>query len=193
MSPTDKTCVACKAVEGRYKCPTCSQYTCSVPCNKAHREGHADDPQPQLIPSDTVPDEGGEVSDEDKWFHNNINKLFAKFPTLQYQLASIHEATEPPSADHSRPHGMNYSSKPNQKKQQPWTADIGLENGIKALRHARDSAEDDGLDEYCDLVKIHNTRKADAAERLRRKMGETDAEIIARLIREEEEHDQVRS
>ncbi|KAH8678124.1 hypothetical protein BX600DRAFT_507093 [Xylariales sp. PMI_506] len=196
MIPADRICVACEEADGKYKCPRCLRYTCSLACNKKHREEHAGDETSAHVSSEAsslladqtastletiMPSQPGtEVGDDGE--SDELNVLFRKYPLLRSQLKSIADATDPPPPEDKNHNHMN----PRRKKQQPWTREVGYQNGIDALRRALQKDVSGGLQEYCELVKILNERKdRDNAEEARRQAAARDAEVIGQLMREE--------
>ncbi|KAK8039728.1 hypothetical protein PG993_008139 [Apiospora rasikravindrae] len=191
MIPAERICISCEKEDGKYKCPKCAKYTCSLPCSKAHREIHDNEPQPEpkagessSAQADNEPEpEGG---------HSPLTKLFKKYPNLPHQLRAIADSTDPPKDEA----GNRLHFQPNRrgKKQEPWTQEIGLQNGMTALRRGlssapRGSADSEGLREYCELFKHQLAEKAERGEdpdaEFRRRTAQHDAEVIRKLMEEE--------
>ncbi|KAK8862894.1 zinc finger domain-containing protein [Apiospora arundinis] len=195
MIPAERICIACEKVDGKYKCTKCAKYTCSLPCSKAHREVHDNEPQP--------PNAGAEEEEEPEGGHSPLSKLFKKYPELPQQLRDIADATDPPKDDKSgggnsrnnrfNPRGGRGGG--GNKRQEPWTKEIGLQNGMNLLRRNLASPspqQSEGLREYCELFKHEMAQKAEQGEDpdalFRRRAAEHDAEVIRRLMEEEESH-----
>ena len=75
---------------------------------------------------------------------------------------------------------------------EPWTKDVGFQNGVAALRRALNGPECEGLAEYCELVRYQNARKAEAEAEdpdaaFRRLRAQRDAQVIGQLIKSEKE------
>ncbi|KAI0009316.1 hypothetical protein F4779DRAFT_617762 [Xylariaceae sp. FL0662B] len=51
---TKPLCLVCDTVEGKYKCPRCNLYTCSVACFREHRDNHPPMPEPADDSSSTL-------------------------------------------------------------------------------------------------------------------------------------------
>ncbi|EFA09025.1 zinc finger HIT domain-containing protein 3 [Tribolium castaneum] len=101
----DKTCVICKE-EGKYKCPTCFVYYCSVQCCRKHRENKCDVwvknggealPQAEIsqtkaryTSADTVPFEKLQLLNGDE----NLKNLLCN-PHLRDLLVTINNSKEP--------------------------------------------------------------------------------------------------
>ncbi|KAK7948908.1 uncharacterized protein PG986_009794 [Apiospora aurea] len=196
MIPAERICISCGKEDGKYKCTKCAKYTCSLPCSKAHREIHDNEPQPE--PSNSATKADNETEPEPEGGHSPLTKLFKKYPNLPHQLRAIADSTDPPK-DES---GNRLNFVPNSrgggrggKKQEPWTQEIGLQNGMNALRRGlssapRGSAESEGLREYCELFKHQLAEKAEKGEdpdaEFRRRAAQHDAEVIRKLMEEEQ-------
>ncbi|CAK7209217.1 hypothetical protein SBRCBS47491_000369 [Sporothrix bragantina] len=173
-------CGVCLTEPSKYKCARCTLAYCSVACSRIHRDNHPPDaptdenkkpappPPSSLPPKPTPPPHPFHVLDDAP----ELQRLFARYPTLPERLRSIYEATQPPKV------GSNGSSGPGNKlwKQnargggggrggrggshntpsfnKPWTKEMGLKQGQKALRRARvDPGEDgDAVRAYCETV-----------------------------------------
>ncbi|KAI1855329.1 hypothetical protein JX265_006528 [Neoarthrinium moseri] len=194
----DRLCVACEAVEGKYKCPRCLKYTCSLACSKSHREGHPAEEEKPVAPAaepllaaapssgaaeQQRPQDGAEEPDE-------FNKLFQKYPNLSSQLLAIAGETDPPATmTPGSESGEKFGFR--RKNPKPWTKEIGIQNALNALRKARDEDFSGGIQEFCELVKITNARKEqeNADDVFRRLAAQRDAQEIGQLIRTEKERD----
>lgn len=170
-------CGVCHTEASRYKCPRCPLAYCSVACSRTHRDNHppTDDDKPAASSgagNASVTPTPAPTSNENRHPFSvlddsaELRRLFAKYPRLTRRLRQICEATQPPSQPSAAPareearkrfpwdvaaaQGGNGSPRPDQ----PWTTEIGLRQGRKALCRARvDPSEDgDGVREYCELV-----------------------------------------
>ncbi|KAI0843342.1 hypothetical protein F5Y06DRAFT_2015 [Hypoxylon sp. FL0890] len=208
-------CVVCDATEGKYKCTLCSSYTCSLTCFREHRDNHppveaATPAQPNATPaapSNAVSTHDGsqdplhaqqnptqpttfkrsEIADMPEY-----KALTQRYPNLEHLLWNIAAATDPPNSDspNSGKHGtLPGSNKGHRKTTQPWTKDMGYENGIEVLRRTRDGPGDDrdALREYCELVRIYTARResANAEADIRRQIAKDNAKAISELIKKE--------
>lgn len=136
--------------------------SCSVACNKIHRETHASEPEPApkprslVVPPPSATEQGHGIDNNP--FHvlessEQLQYLFKKYPRLRDQLLDIHTATmEPPSIKSKIPASL---MKDLPKNSDTWDRDKGIANGKAALRKARRAAGEDGeaLREYSELVK----------------------------------------
>ncbi|KAK6844645.1 hypothetical protein PG995_014755 [Apiospora arundinis] len=184
MIPAERICIACEKVDGKYKCTKCAKYTCSLPCSKAHREVHDNEPQP--------PNAGAEEEEEPEGGHSPLSKLFKKYPELPQQLRDIADATDPPRTTRV---AAATAETTDSIRVEPWTKEIGLQNGMNLLRRNLASPspqQSEGLREYCELFKHEMAQKAEQGEDpdalFRRRAAEHDAEVIRRLMEEEESH-----
>ncbi|KAI0124952.1 hypothetical protein BJ170DRAFT_483125 [Xylariales sp. AK1849] len=208
----ERTCVSCDAVDGKYKCPRCLKYTCSLACSTKHREDHVDEESKATLESTYSPSvksfagDGSEVLQgtpssatsfsndtvaqdtdvDDSDEPDQLKMLFRKYPLLRSQLRHIAAATDPPSTvikNNNSPDKFDSRK----KMAKPWNRDIGNQTGVEALRRALQKDHTGGLQEYCELAKILNARKdqENADVVFRRKLAERDAELIGQLIREE--------
>lgn len=144
-----------------YRCLLLSLPSCSVACNKIHRENHPADPDPaprptsppQLLPVDVYfrgdkqagPFQILEQSEQ-------LQFLFNKYPRLRSQLLDIHAATlEPTSAKSKIPASLLKDLPSNGGG---WNPEKGIASGKEALRKARTVAGEDGeaIREYSELV-----------------------------------------
>ncbi|KAK8086287.1 hypothetical protein PG994_001261 [Apiospora phragmitis] len=117
--------------------------------------------------------------------------LFKKYPNLPHQLRAIADSTDPPRDESSS--GQRLNANPRRKKE-VWTQEIGLQNGMNALRKGlaapRGSTDGEGLREYCELFKYQLAQKAEQGEdpdaEFRRRAAQHDAEVIRKLMDEDE-------
>ncbi|CAK7235267.1 hypothetical protein SCUCBS95973_009212 [Sporothrix curviconia] len=214
-------CGICQTEPSKYKCSRCSLAYCSVPCSRIHRDNHPPDapadekkkpappPLPSSLPSKPVPPPHPfHVLDDAP----ELQRLFARYPTLPARLRSIYEATQPPKAAGSN--GSNGGSDSRQPWKlphhnvrggggrggrggsnnvvpfnKPWTKEMGLKQGQKALRRARvDPGEDgDAVRAYCETVTYLLARDAEGGNRGSNKTGTsgTNGNDLTSLVREE--------
>ncbi|KAI1780461.1 hypothetical protein F4818DRAFT_435667 [Hypoxylon cercidicola] len=212
MAATRPPCIVCNTAEGKYKCPRCYLYSCSLSCSKEHRNSH---PTPSVksesesavdisalpvgdVPAAPVSDVSSTQERPDVSKRSGIadmpeyKALLRKYPNLERLLWDIAVATDPPS-DNGSAHGkhgaMPGSVKGGRKPNQPWTKDMGYENGVEALRRTREAPGDDrdALKEYCELVRQYSAkREYVAATKVRREVAQDDARAISNLLRAEE-------
>ncbi|KAK8093842.1 hypothetical protein PG997_000527 [Apiospora hydei] len=185
MIPAERICISCEKEDGKYKCTKCAKYTCSLPCSKAHREIHDNEPQPEPESSSSASKAAAADNEpEPEGGHSPLTKLFKKYPNLPHQLRAIADSTDPPKDESGN--RLNF---------EPWTQEIGLQNGMTALRRGlssapRGSAESEGLREYCELFKHQLAEKAEKGEdpdaEFRRRAAQHDAEVIRKLMEEEQ-------
>lgn len=148
--------------------------SCSVACNKIHRENHPPDPTPAPKPSPppaasataaTAPEESNEDSGTHQSDHRfgtlerskELQYLFKKYPRLPKQLLDIHAATLPPPSEKSRIPASLLKDLP--ESSNGWDRDKAMASGKEALRKARGAKGEDGeaLREYSELV-LHLTK-----------------------------------
>ncbi|KAI1408157.1 hypothetical protein F5Y13DRAFT_113560 [Hypoxylon sp. FL1857] len=211
MAP-GRPCVVCDAVDGKYKCTRCNLYTCSLTCFREHRDNHpaveASAPQPlsttSTAPSDTVSSHDdsrdsshneGDATQSTAFERSEIadmpeyKALTQRYPNLEYLLWNIAAATDPPNTNGNGNGKHGGSNNGYRKANQPWTKDMGYENGIEALRRTRDNPGDDrdALREYCELVRIYSARResANAEANIRQQLAKEDAEAIGELLKAE--------
>ncbi|KAI0142413.1 hypothetical protein F4776DRAFT_661480 [Hypoxylon sp. NC0597] len=208
-------CIVCDTVEGKYKCTQCNLYTCSLTCFREHRDNHppvesSTQPQPNSTPAAPPNSAGAHDGSQDSLpIQENTTQpatfkrseiadmpeykaLTQRYPNLEYLLWNIAAATDPPSSNgvsngkHGVPPGSN---KGYRKTNQPWTKDMGYENGIEVLRRTRDNPGDDrdALREYCELVRIYSARResANTEANIRQQRAKEDAKAIGELIKAE--------
>ncbi|KAK7978346.1 hypothetical protein PG988_005836 [Apiospora saccharicola] len=189
MAPAERICISCEKEDGKYKCTKCAKYTCSLPCSKAHREIHDKEPQPAAASSSGQATAAAEEN-EPEGGQSPLTKLFKKYPNLPHQLRAIADSTDPPKDESGN--RLNFNPR---RKKEVWTKEIGLQNGMNALRKGLSSprgADSEGLREYCELFKHQLAEKAEQGEdpdaELRRRAAQHDAEVIRKLMEEDEKH-----
>ena len=142
-------------------CPFNIIASCSVACNKSHRQTHPPEseapaqppatshrPEPELLKA------APPVDPANPWrvLHDcePLRQLFRKYPNLEQQLEEINAATLPPSSEDSivRTPGLTIHTRAN------WNRDIGVQKGLDALRKAKMAPGPDGeaIREYSDLI-----------------------------------------
>ena len=161
--------------------------SCSVACNKSHKENHP--PDPILPPPEPAPTQTEQPKEHDPYSvlvdHAHVfQNLFRKYPSLPSALDSIQASTLPP------PLSQQFASIPGRRPPQPWTKDVGLRKGAAALRKARTDPSDtgDGVREFCDLVLylLSTNRERDKAVNLvREEVRKEEKTVIERLLEEE--------
>ncbi|KAI1765852.1 hypothetical protein GGR53DRAFT_246802 [Hypoxylon sp. FL1150] len=209
---TRPPCMVCKTVEGKYKCPHCYLYSCSLSCSKEHHNSHppveaesADvksesmnsagtSDVPTALTSDTS-QEGNTEPDVSK--RSGIadmpeyKALLRRYPNLERLLWDIAVATDPPIRDggvHGQHSALSGVMKNGGKANESWTKDMGYENGVHVLRQTRDNPGDDrdALKEYCELVRQYSAkREALAAANTQREFAQDNARAINNLLRAE--------
>ncbi|EFW98726.1 hit finger domain protein [Grosmannia clavigera kw1407] len=164
-----------------------------------------------------------------------LKHLFSKYPHLQARLRAIYEATLPPALrqNQNEQQGPSWEASsrgrgrggyrgggrggggrggsqagPAPRLDQPWTTELGLRQGQKALRRARiDPGEDgDSVREYCELVTyllargeddknaaaaaaVNNLTASDAATALvQKEVFQGDVSLIKRLLETDGDH-----
>ncbi|RKU40030.1 hypothetical protein DL546_001281 [Coniochaeta pulveracea] len=169
---------------------------CSVPCSKAHKENHPPDTLPSTAPSQVTSNLPTRSSPPDPFsilldHEADFRKLFERYPSLPSTLARIQRTTLPPADQPSTttPGGLPWKLGPEhlpggQKKQaEPWTRQVGLRNGAKALRQARmdPGEEGDGVREYCVLVTylLDKAKEQRAGKQARDVTATVRAEVVA--------------
>ncbi|KAI8634125.1 hypothetical protein F5Y19DRAFT_200430 [Xylariaceae sp. FL1651] len=189
MPATRPPCLVCSTVEGKYRCPRCDAFTCSVACSREHRDNHPyveEKPKPQvnhnLASAATQPITSNQqqpIKLADIVDTTEYQSLIQRYPNLEQYLWDIATATDPP-----KPAQVGLS---NRKANQPWTQEVGLSNAVHLLQSIKASPGDvrDALREFSDLVSIFKTRIQAQADQTRKERAENDARIIGRLLREE--------
>ncbi|KAI1449546.1 hypothetical protein F5Y02DRAFT_372017 [Annulohypoxylon stygium] len=201
-------CLICEAAEGKYKCPQCNQYTCSLTCFREHRDNHppvkSDTAQPNdvtagstnsIISKSLEPAHDLEHAQENGSVPDTIadlpeyKTLIQRYPNLERLLWNIAAATDPPDTSSAKSGTLPNSTRGHRKTNQPWTKDVGYENGVKELRRTRDSPGDDrdALREYCELVRIYSAKReaANSEAEFRKQLARDNAKAIGDLIRAE--------
>ncbi|KAI6088972.1 hypothetical protein F4821DRAFT_257469 [Hypoxylon rubiginosum] len=190
---TRPACMVCKTVEGKYKCPHCYLYSCSLACSKQHHMSHppvatesteAKSVKSKPVDSGSVPGvlttSAKGISSQENNKKPGVSKrsdvvdtpeykaLLRRYPNLKHLLWEIANATEPPIRN-GGVHGDHSAltgallSGPNANEN--WTKDMGYENAILVLRQTRDSPGDDrnALREYCEIVRVYNAEREKVA------------------------------
>ncbi|RKL45960.1 hypothetical protein BFJ72_g2869 [Fusarium proliferatum] len=178
--------------------------SCSVACNKIHRENHPPEPEPAPAPAPTPTAPQSALSESQATsLHQlpdpsnpfqalesseKLRLLFRKYPGLPDQLRKIDAATlPPPETKPAIPASLLKGLPP---KQEAWNHDIGIQNGKEALRKARraDGEQGDAIREYSELIlHLMNTESAqtDVDNIIRQKMAQEDTKLIERLMAQE--------
>ncbi|OTB03582.1 hypothetical protein M426DRAFT_23737 [Hypoxylon sp. CI-4A] len=210
-----RPCLVCDSDQGKYKCPLCGLYTCSLTCFRDHRDNHPHvEPPPMEQPKSTFPSSSGDVKPAGGFQDTSglqestaqsgtlerseiadlpeYKALTQRFPQLERLLWAIAVATDPPTPNggsngmHNPLPGFN---KGRRKANQPWTRDVGYENGIDVLRRIRDAPGDDreALREYSELVRLYTARRetANAEANIRQELARDNAKAIGELMRTE--------
>ncbi|KAI1294035.1 hypothetical protein F5Y03DRAFT_326412 [Xylaria venustula] len=188
MSPTRPLCGTCNTVEGKYRCPRCDAYTCSLACSREHRDTHPaveekaetprgnglDEVVQPAISNQQRPEKLSDIADSPEY-----KTLLQRYPDLEQYLWNIATATDPPKPARNG----NIPRKANQ----PWTQEVGMSNAVHMVQSIKASPGDvrDALREFSDLVSIFKTRMQTQDDQMRRRRAEEDAEIIGKLLREE--------
>lgn len=179
-------------------CEMLTNQSCSVACNKLHKENHPpDEPKPPFKPEMPGPSNNDTTSshsyDPSNPFRaldtsDQLQHLFRKYPNLAEQLLAIYAATQPPeeAPDKRIPASLMQGV----AKKDNWNRDIGIKNGKEALRKARrdEGKAGDAIREYSELI-LHliNTQdeKGSAATILREQMEQEDSKLIEQLMAQE--------
>ncbi|KXJ96872.1 hypothetical protein Micbo1qcDRAFT_229667 [Microdochium bolleyi] len=207
-------CVSCHEAEGKYKCPQCTQRTCSVVCSKKHKETHPvqdnESPHPktgsdvssQGTKADSGADAAAGATAAGKPQKANqladmpeYQMLMKRYPQLLTQLSGIAAATDPPPSPSSLPDPVATSaaSRYTGKKQEPWTPDIGIQKGMEVLKSARQArgADSEGIREFIELHRLWQARQLEekqqtaSTDEARRKLAQADAQAINVLLQKE--------
>lgn len=172
--------------------------SCSVACNKIHKENHPPDLESKPTTKPEIPEKpvnGTIVTplDPSNPFRaldksDQLQHLFRKYPSLPQQLLDIFAATEPPEdAPEKR---IPASMMQGVSKKDNWNHDIGIKKGKEALRRARraDGEAGDAIREYSELI-LHliNTQddKGQVSTMLQQQAGQEDARLIEQLMAQE--------
>lgn len=176
-----------------------SAFSCSVACNKIHRENHPpDEPKPIAEPKGPEAeapstDQPAAPYDPSNPFRaldtsDRLQHLFRKYPSLSRQLDDIFAATQPPpeASDKRIPASLMQGV----VKKDSWNHDIGIKNGKEALRKARKAEGEAGeaVREYSELV-LHlinsQGEKGVAATYLQEQAAQEDSKLIEKLLAQE--------
>jgi hypothetical protein len=125
------------------------------------------------------------------------------YPRLRSQLRAVHEATQPPNEDTDsledrennfqhgfRGRGNGRGRGGRGRGRGPWTQERGTENGLNALRRAKQEygKGGEGVRDFADLVLklvvAHNQSLGapDATELVQQEVAEENARIISQLL-----------
>ncbi|KAI1329313.1 hypothetical protein F5Y16DRAFT_397498 [Xylariaceae sp. FL0255] len=190
MPATRPLCLLCKAVEGKYKCPRCSEYTCSVTCSREHRDNHPtvkEEPKPAPQPEPTPASTPLEASCQPKPTvlsdfiadAPEYQALKKRYPFLEQCLLEIAAATDPPKT-------TDNTARPG-RRNQPWTQDVGMSNAVQMVQTIKASPGDvrDAIREFSELVSILKERMEIQEDQRIRERREHDARVIGKMFREE--------
>ncbi|KAH8167007.1 hypothetical protein CIB48_g1246 [Xylaria polymorpha] len=186
MATTRPLCFVCDTVQGKYRCPLCDKFTCSLPCSREHRDNHPaveERPKPpnntDLAASQPVPlDQKQPAKLSDLADTTEYKTLLQRYPDLEKYLWSIATATDPPKP--------NQGGRMPRKAHQPWTKEEGMTNAVQLVQSIKASPGDvrDAIREFSDLVSIFKVRIQEQDDQIRKRRAE-DAQIISSLLREE--------
>ncbi|KAI3327875.1 hypothetical protein HD806DRAFT_531210 [Xylariaceae sp. AK1471] len=187
MPATRDPCFVCKTVEGKYRCPRCDCYTCSVACSREHRDNHpVIEEEPKSPANNNLAlavqavslDQQHPIALADIADTLEYKTLLQRYPDLEKQLWEIAAATDPPKPTQS---GMM-----SRKANQPWTQEIGMTQAVQLVQSIKTSPGDvrDALREFSDLVSIFKKRMQED-DQARKERAKHDAQIISSLLREE--------
>jgi zinc finger HIT domain-containing protein 3 len=139
--------------------PLCltSLHSCSVACNKSHRENHPPDaepvPEPTAVLGTSQTSSRTQADPANPWSIlddcEQLQYLFKKYPGLRQQLKEINAATQPPPPQSSlQIPGLTIT------KGSDWSREVGIRKGLELLRKARRAPGEDGeaLREYTELI-----------------------------------------
>lgn len=167
------------------------QCSCSVACNKTHKENHPPDPPATETPP-PAPPEPSETSKPDPSnpfsvleTSEKLRILFEKYPRLPDQLIQIHDATRPPPS--STP--VNPSDSRRLEKAM-WDRATGLRRGKEALRRAREAEgeEGEGVREYQELVLHLLSNGGDGPSPADRRFAQQEEELLRSFVAAETRH-----
>ena len=171
--------------------------SCSVACSRAHRENHPPEEERKQVSPATLDADRAEKKKTTHPFSvlddsSELQRLFARYPTLKADLERIYNTTLPGENDDVSHGGFPRklpASHPYGKKPTVWTPEVGLRRAQQALRRARiePGREGDGIREYCDLV-VHLLSLAsttDVTEMVRHEVVQQDVKVIERLMNTE--------
>ena len=112
--------------------------------------------------------------------------LFKLYPSLPTLLDKINTATLPPLNDPKSNTGNGYNKGTRHPKEEPWNADRGMQNGLRALLAARelDGKDGEGVREYSKLVLqiLSGDDEMDAATLIQKQLAEENARIVETLL-----------
>ncbi|KAI0479281.1 hypothetical protein GGR56DRAFT_371504 [Xylariaceae sp. FL0804] len=200
MVATRPSCLVCEAVEGKYKCPRCNVYTCSLACSREHRDNHpaveVAGPSPSessssyttCVPS-PVESASGQTGPSSLVDMPEYKMLMQRYPTLEMLLWQIAEATDPPQSNgngaNDKCAGLPGFHQGKRKPNKPWTKDEGMENGLKMLQYAKQAPNEpsEAIREFCELYWMYKARSS-TEEGIRQQRAE-DAQAIGRLLKDE--------
>jgi len=125
-----------------------------------------------------------------------LQTLFRTFPRLRSQLRDIYSAALPPPDNDAELDRRNTSSHSSRDRgggstegrshtRTPWTRDVGIKEGVGALRRAKEEYGQDGegVREYADLVlRTISGDGLDVAQIVQQEIVEENARIIAQLL-----------
>ncbi|KAI1266229.1 hypothetical protein F5Y18DRAFT_24106 [Xylariaceae sp. FL1019] len=191
MPATRPPCLICKAVEGKYKCPRCESYTCSVACSREHRDNHptveekpTPTPTPTLGPQPTTIDLTSSDPEPSMRMSDIVDtpeyaRLIQQYPTLEKALWDIAKATDPPKPGQQLP-GKNGI----------WTKEVGMSKAVSLVQRYKASPGDvrDAVREFSLLVGMYKQRilknEEERKEREKEKASD-DVRVLRKLIQEE--------
>ncbi|KAI1825716.1 hypothetical protein F4861DRAFT_162778 [Xylaria intraflava] len=188
MASARPLCLVCTTVEGKYRCPRCDAYTCSVTCSREHRDNHPVVEEKPKLPVGPVPDAAAQLTPSDQKGPMRLSDiadtpeyktLLQRYPDLEKHLWSIATATDPPRS--------NQGNTVPRKANQPWTQETGMTNAVHLIQSIKASSGNvrDAVREFSDLVSIFKTKVQAQDDQLRKDRAENDARIINSLLREE--------
>jgi hypothetical protein len=175
--------------------------SCSIACSTVHKANHpAMEPKPAAelkAESDSksagaAPQPGTVAAagfkgpftalDDSK----ELQMLFKLYPSLPTLLDKINTATLPPLNDPKSNTGNGYNKGTRHPKEEPWNADRGMQNGLRALLAARelDGKDGEGVREYSKLVLqiLSGDDEMDAATLIQKQLAEENARIVETLL-----------
>ncbi|KAI0147102.1 hypothetical protein GGR57DRAFT_477895 [Xylariaceae sp. FL1272] len=192
MPATRPPCLICKAVEGKYKCPRCESYTCSVACSREHRDNHPaveEEPTPIPTPNPAAPqptaiDLTSSEPEPSMRMSDIVDtpeyaRLLQQYPVLETALWDIAKATDPPKPGQQQP-----------GKNAVWTKEVGMNKAVNLVQRYKTSSGDvrDAVREFSLLVGLYKQRiqKSEEEKREReREKAEDDVKALRKLISEE--------
>ncbi|KAI1754758.1 hypothetical protein F4782DRAFT_528118 [Xylaria castorea] len=188
MAATRPLCFTCNMVEGKYRCPLCDEFTCSLPCSREHRDNHPAVEEKPKPPTSTGLDAVSQPVSSDQKIPSKLSDivdtteyktLLQRYPDLEKYLWSIATATDPPQP--------GQRGKMSRKVNQPWTKEEGMTNAVQLVQSIKASPGDvrDALREFSDLVSIFKARIQEQDDQTRKRRAEEDAQVISSLLREE--------